>query len=265
MSREADTLRESVAALRWYHTIDLGEGIVTPGYDNSPFRLARIGLPASLTGRSVLDIGAWDGFFSFEAERRGAARVVASDHYSWHGLGWDTGAGKAGFELARRALQSRVEDVDVDVMDLSPERVGAFDLVLFLGVLYHLKDPLAALERVASVTKHQLILETVVDMVGFGRPAAAFYPGTELNNDPTNWWGPNAAAVIGMLRVVGFTRVTVITPQRSAIYRAARAAAHYVRGRGSYSTAYRQTARSFTRSRTRERRELRSRPGPGAR
>ena len=149
-------------------------------------RLARIDLPASLAGRTVLDIGAWDGFFSFEAERRGAARVVATDHYSWHGGGWGS---KAGFELARTTLGSRVEDVDIDVMDLSPERVGAFDVVLFLGVLYHLPHPLLALERVASVSRDLLILETVVDMVGVRRPAMAFYPGRELNGDPTNWWG----------------------------------------------------------------------------
>ncbi len=135
----------------------------------------------------MLDIGAWDGFFSFEAERRGAARVVAADYYSWHGGGWGS---KAGFELARTALGSKVEDVDIDVMDLSPERVGVFDVVFFLGVLYHLRHPLLALERIASVTRKMLMLETVVDMVGIDRPAAAFYAGRELNNDPTNWWAP---------------------------------------------------------------------------
>jgi tRNA (mo5U34)-methyltransferase len=245
MSGDVDKLRESVAALRWYHTIDLGHGVVTPGVDNSAHRLARIDLPASLTGKSVLDIGAWDGFFSFEAERRGAARVVASDYYAWHGVGWGTGEGKAGFDLARRTLQSRVEDVSVDLMDLSPEQVGTFDLVLFLGVLYHVRNPLAVLERVAAVTSGQLILETVVDMVGFGRPAAAFYPGVELNGDPTNWWGPNAAAVAGMLHVVGFNRVEVVTPQRSFLYRGLRALAHHARGRGHYAALYRQDRAVF--------------------
>ena len=68
-------------------------------------------------------------------------------------------------------------------------------MVFFLGVLYHLPNPLLALERVAEVTSDLLILETVVDMVGVGRPAAAFYPDRELNDDPTNWWGPNHEAV----------------------------------------------------------------------
>ncbi len=81
-------LQPRVAALRWYHTIDLGNGIVTRGVDDTPLRLARLELPASFAGQTVLDIGAWDGFFSFEAERRGASRVVAADYYSWHGGGW---------------------------------------------------------------------------------------------------------------------------------------------------------------------------------
>jgi tRNA (mo5U34)-methyltransferase len=233
-------LREQVDALRWYHTIDLGNGVVTKGIDNTPLRLARLGLPASLVGRSVLDIGAWDGFFSFEAERRGASRVVACDHYSWHGLGWGTGNGKAGFELARKALGSRVEDVDIDIMDLSPERVGTFDVVLFLGVLYHLRHPLLALERIASVTRDLLVLETVVDMVGFRRPAMAFYPDRELNGDPTNWWGPNIAALEGMLRATGFKRVRTMTPVPSAPYRLARGIVHAVRGQNRFADAFRQ-------------------------
>ena len=239
-------LRKRAEALKWYHTIDLGQGVVTQGVDNSPLRLARAALPSDLAGRSVLDIGAWDGFFSFEAERRSAARVVATDHYAWHGTGWGTGLGKAGFELARTALNSRVEDVDVDVMDITPERVGGtFDVVLLLGVLYHLPNPLLALERVASVTSGLLVVETVVDMVGVRRPAAAFYPALELNNDPTNWWGPNHAAVVGMLRSVGFARVDVITPARSAGFRAARAVKHWLTGKNQPGPAFRQDRAVF--------------------
>jgi tRNA (mo5U34)-methyltransferase len=245
MAMSNAALQARIDALRWYHTIDLGHGVVTRGADNTPLRLSSLRLPADLTGLSVLDIGAWDGFFSFEAERRGAARVVASDHYSWHGLGWGTGQGKAGFQLAREVLGSRVEDVDVDVMDLAPERLGRFDVVLFLGVLYHLPNPLLALERVAAVAANLLIMETVVDMVGFGRPAAAFYPGRELNGDPTNWWGPNAAAVHGMLRAVGFTHVETVTPTRSVFFRAARAASHRLRGKNDLASAFRQDRAVF--------------------
>ena len=240
-----DELRAQADALRWYHTIDLGQDVVTNGVDNSPERLARLQFPEDLSGRSVLDIGAWDGFFSFESERRRAERVVATDHYAWHGTGWGTGKGKAGFELARAALSSRVEDVDIDVLDLAPERVGTFDLVLFLGVLYHVPNPLLALDRVASVTSGTLILETVVDMVGVGRPVAAFYPDRELNDDPTNWWGPNHAAVVGMLQAVGFRRVDVITPPPSAAYRAARAIYHRLQGKNGLVAAFRQDRAVF--------------------
>jgi tRNA (mo5U34)-methyltransferase len=235
-------LEPRVAAHRWYHTIDLGGGLVTNGVDDTPIRLARLDLPSSLAGKTVLDVGAWDGFFSFEAERRGAARVVAADYYSWHGGGWGT---KEGFQLARAARGSRVEDLDIDVMDLSPERAGVFDVVLFLGVLYHLRHPLLALERVASVTREFLVVETVVDMLGIARPAMAFYPERELNDDPTNWWGLNPAAVDAMLRDVGFTRVRTVTSQRSTMYRAARAAYHRVKRINGLRESFRQDRAVF--------------------
>jgi tRNA (mo5U34)-methyltransferase len=238
----APDLPARVSSLRWYHSIDLGHGIVTRGIDDTPHRLAQLGLPASLAGRTVLDIGAWDGFFSFEAERRGASRVVAADYYSWHGSGWGT---KAGFQLARDVLGSNVEDVDIDVMDLSPERLGTFDVVFFLGVLYHLRHPLLALERVASVARDLLVLETVVDMVGVRRPAAAFYPHRELNDDPTNWWGPNVPAVVAMLESVGFGHVQTITPERSSAYRAARAVFHRLRGKDRLHLAFRRDRAVF--------------------
>jgi tRNA (mo5U34)-methyltransferase len=168
----------------------------------------------------VLDVGAWDGFFSFEAERRGAARVLATDSFVWRG---GIATGKAGFDLARRALKSRVEDMEIDVLDLSPERVGMFDVVLFLGVLYHMRHPLLALERVASVTRELLIVETVVDCLDYRRPAMALYPGSELSHDETSWCGPNPGAMKAMLRTAGLPRVDVVADSRSLPYRIAKA------------------------------------------
>ncbi|MBV9284880.1 MAG: DUF1698 domain-containing protein, partial [Acidimicrobiia bacterium] len=187
-----EQLREAVSRLRWHHTMDLGHGVVTPGGDATLEKLAKLGLPGSLAGKTVLDIGAWDGFFSFEAERRGASRVVAMDYHCW--LRSEGHPSKAGFELARRVLGSSVEDVTLDVMELGPDHLGMFDVVLFLGVLYHVRHPLLALERVFSVTRRQLILSTQVDLTAIARPAIAFYQGGELNNDTTNWCGPNPAA-----------------------------------------------------------------------
>jgi tRNA (mo5U34)-methyltransferase len=237
-----DELRSEVSRIRWYHQIDFGNGLTSPGVDNTPLRLARLDLPRTLSGKTVLDVGAWDGFFSFEAERRGAARVLATDSYSWSGDGWAT---KAGFELARRALGSRVEDRQIDILDLSPAEMGSFDVVLCLGVLYHMRHPLLALERLASVTKELLVLETVVDMVGTRVPAMAFYPGTELNDDPTNWWGPNVPAVTGMLQSVGFSTVRVVSKMPSAPYRSARALWHAVRGKNQLRAALNQDRAVF--------------------
>ncbi len=196
--------------MNWYHRIDLGDGIVTPGIDDPARRLEALEMPADLSGRSVLDIGAWDGFFSFEAERRGAARVLATDSYCWGGEGWGT---KIGFDTARRILGSNVEDREIDVMDLSSEAVGVFDLVLFVGVLYHMRHPLLALERVSSVTAGQLILDTHTAMTSEPNPVMRFYPGRELNDDDTNWWGPNPPAVEAMLRDVGFHATERIHPE----------------------------------------------------
>jgi tRNA (mo5U34)-methyltransferase len=152
-------------------------------------------MPDDLAGKRVLDIGAWDGYFAFAAEKRGAAQVVAADMVT-----------APGFRLAKRLLHSQVAAIEVDIMDLDPEKIGAFDLVLCLGVLHHLKHPLMALERVCRVTAERLILETYVDMLDCPRPAMAFYPGAELNGDPSNWCGPNPAMVIAMLRTAGFRR-----------------------------------------------------------
>lgn len=218
MTREE--LLQQATAIRWFHRIPLGHGVITPGLDDTPAKLRRLHLPESFAGRTVLDIGAWDGFFSFEAERRGASRVVAVDSYCWRGDGWGS---KAGFELARRALGSKVEDRELDVLELSPETVGEFDVVFFLGVLYHLRHPLLALEKVASVTRRQLILETKVDLLALRTPAMAFYVGDELNGDPTNWWAPNLAGLCDLLRAVGFCRVQVVSRPRPWLSRLLRA------------------------------------------
>ncbi len=225
-----EQLEAEVAKIRWYHTIDLGSGVVTPGVFRTTDTLKRLALPESLKGLTVLDVGAWDGFYSFEAERRGARRVLATDHFCWSGEGWGT---KAGFDLARTVLKSKVEDTDIDVLDLSPERVGMWDVVLFLGVLYHMRNPMLALERVASVTRQRLILETHVDMLWRSRPALAFYAGAELDRDPTNWFGPNIGAVLAMLKVVGFDHVMVVS-RDSITHRAARALKWALRKRGAF-------------------------------
>jgi tRNA (mo5U34)-methyltransferase len=206
---DREELMKRIRKIVWVHRIDLGNGIVTPGRWNTQWVLEKLHLPEDLRGKTVLDVGAWDGFYSFEAERRGARRVLAIDSPCWggEGEGWGT---KDGFNLAKEVLNSKVEDRVMNLFDLSPEKVGTFDVVFFLGVLYHMRHPILALERVASVTSEQLIMETHVDLLEVPRPAIAFYPGDEAYDDPTNWCGPNIMAVEAMLKAVGFRRVKVV-------------------------------------------------------
>jgi tRNA (mo5U34)-methyltransferase len=137
----------------------------------------------------------------------GADRVLATDSYSWTGEGWGT---KEAFEFARRTLRSKVDDLTIDVTDISPATVGTFDVVLFLGVLYHLRDPFGALQNLANVTRELLIIDTATDLLHLRRPAMAFYPGRELNSDPTNWWAPNLSCAEEMLRASGFRIVECV-------------------------------------------------------
>ena len=182
--------------------MELRPGIITPGIAQEHFVLSMLGIPEDLSGMTVLDVGCWDGFFSFECERRGAKRVVATD--IWETLGRDA------FDFARAELGSAVEPLECSVYDLPDVLDQRFDLVLFLGVLYHLRHPLLAIEKVAEVTAPGglVILESAVDAESLmDRPLMAFYPGDELNHDPTNWWTPNVPALASMLGVSGFTDV----------------------------------------------------------
>lgn len=204
--QNAEVLRRRVGEISWFHKMALSHGVVTPGIRDVSRTLPRLGFPESFAGRDVLDIGAWDGFYSFEAKRRGANRVVASDWVAWGETGWGS---KAGFLLAREALQLDVEDAHIDVMELSPDRVGTFDDVFFLGVLYHLRDPMTALERVASVTRDRLIFETETTMPWLRRPAAEVHFGGRLNGDETNCYAHNPRALRLMLTQAGFNRIEI--------------------------------------------------------
>ena len=204
-----DEIRARIASVNWFHTIDFGGGIVSPGDDDSAAKLKRLQIPQDLSGKTFLDVGAWDGFFSFEAERRGAARVLAVDSYVWDGK--VAGKSNAGFLTAREILKSKVEDMRLDALDLSPERVGRWDIVLLAGVLYHIKHPWLLLERAAAVTKELLIVETLIDMRLTSRPATAFYQGGILAKDHAdNWCGPNIPALKAMLADCGFSKIKVV-------------------------------------------------------
>ena len=138
--------RTEVDSRVWFHTIDLGNGVRTPGRKDTIAEVDVFQLP-DVSGRTVLDVGAYDGFYSFEAERRGASQVLATDDWTWN---WPGSDARRNFDLAHEVLGSRVESQVISVEALSPDAVGGtFDVVLFLGVLYHAPDPLGYLDACA--------------------------------------------------------------------------------------------------------------------
>ncbi|OHB84802.1 MAG: hypothetical protein A2V98_08790 [Planctomycetes bacterium RBG_16_64_12] len=188
----------------WWHSIDLGDGVVTPGSIQPDIhRILCSAIPADLTGQTVLDVGAWDGYYSFECEKRGA-KVTAIDNNSHQ-------RGHEGFHTARRILNSRVAFLEMDLFDLPKTIGGQFDVVLLFGVLYHLKHPLRGLEILSSKTRKLLIVESYYVRTLTNDPMMRFFPGAELEGDPSNWWGPNIPCALDMLRVAGFRRVRVHT------------------------------------------------------
>lgn len=173
--------------------------------------MSRLIFDRPIQGKTVLDIGCWDGAYSIEAARRGAARVLATDHFAWAPESWGD---RRCFELARAALAPQIEALDADLPDLTPDRIGTFDVVLFCGVLYHLRHPFLALEQVAQLAKEVLVVESRIIAPLSRRPFMRFYPGKELDNDPTNWWAPNRACVEAMLQSLGFRKVRFTRPDR---------------------------------------------------
>lgn len=204
-----DTPARAVKALAgyWHHTFELADGTVING-GKTPAALEveykAVFDPLDLAGRSVLDIGAWNGAFSFEAERRGAARVLAVDDHVW--LHTEL-RGLEKFLYIRKDKASRAEYQVRNIEETNVDILGLFDAVLFLGVFYHLQDPIAALNAVARMTRDCLVLETHLDVEDVPYPAMRYYPGAELGGDGSNWWGPNPACVEALLRTAGFARV----------------------------------------------------------
>lgn len=195
----------AVKERNWFHTFDFGDGIVGHGPDPSHSKTKYLGFPDSFDGLSVLDVGAYDGHYAFEAARRGATDVLATDDFVWN---WPGMTARSNFEFVREHLGLAVRDQVISVEQLTPEAIGGvFDVVLFLGVLYHAPDPIGYLQRIRSVTRKYALIETVVDVLEVARPALAYYPYAYLNGDGSNHFGPNMPALEGLLSDAGFSRV----------------------------------------------------------
>jgi tRNA (mo5U34)-methyltransferase len=220
---------------RFHQRWEIFEGVHTPGVNDIADICRRLEVPEDLSGRRVLDVGAWNGCLSFECERRGAAEVIA--------LGPEDPE-QTGFTKMRALLGSRVQYRAGSVYDLDPDVLGTFDVVMFWGVLYHLRYPLLGIDNLRRVCRGEVFVETHVceDLVFQGPVAAVrpwllrrtspvlataplwlFYRTTEMASDPSNWFGPNRRAVIAAFESAGFeTRLVAEWPGRAGFRARAR-------------------------------------------
>ncbi len=203
----AKVIRDQVAYLSqkgWFHSIELPGGNVIHGLQTIEAlreRLSSFPIPEDLAGKRVLDVGAWTGWCSFEMERRGA-EVVAADCVELEE-----------FQMAHRLLESKVQLRILDVEELTPETAGYFDYVLFLGVLYHLRNPLLGLEKICAITKEAAFVESYVtdgtvptDDSSPAPNTLEFYETDELGGQIDNWCGPNTKCLLALCRAAGFAR-----------------------------------------------------------
>ncbi len=209
-------LPHTVASMRWYHTLELPDGIVTPGeYDLRPI-VESLPWP-DLHGARCLDVGSRDGFFAFEMERRGAAEVVSVDiddpaglHFPGPPAAWPSNeaiqaeldAGNRAFEVARKAKGSAVRRELMSVYDVAPEELGIFDFAMIGTLLLHLRDPVAALQAIREVVSGRLLINEpiTVELATIRRPAAELMmpPGLPF------WWLPNPAGLRRLAEAAGF-------------------------------------------------------------
>lgn len=209
----------------WYHTLELPDGVVTPGWFDLRQNTGRLPWP-EVAGKRCLDVATYDGFYAFELERRGAAEVVAIDipsHEEWdwpptmrargaNALGVLAGEKGHGFEVARRALSSGVQKRTMNVYDLRPEAVGRFDVVVCGSLLLHLRDPVRALEAIRSVCDGAFLsIEAVslpLTVLQRRRPAAQL----STEDRECQWWKVNVAGHSRLVEMAGFDVLGTVGP-----------------------------------------------------
>lgn len=227
-----EELRASIQQFHWFHTFEIAPGVMTPGYNSTPFNARDIlnsyfRLDESLAGKRILEIGTWDGFYAFELEAR-QADVVATDIQN---------PDDTGFNFSKKLFNSHVQYVRCSVYDLRESLEGEFDIVLFMGVFYHLKYPLLAFEQIYQILKKGGILlfegeaflhyaETFNQLKIWPRLALSsllltllahsdipvtlsYSPG--YYKDVSNWFIPNTACLRSWLRATGFETVELHT------------------------------------------------------
>ena len=191
----------------WYHSMEFPDGTRIDGHASLADlreRYANFGLSDDLTGKRALDIGAWDGWFSFEMESHGA-EVTAVDLVAM-----------PNFQYAHKRKNSQVRYIVSDIYNLPRHNLGQFDYVLFLGVLYHVRHPLLALDIVCGLTREMAIVDSfVIDAedrpaIDSPLPICEFYETDELGGNLDNWFGPTVDCLLAFCRTAGFVRVRLI-------------------------------------------------------
>ncbi len=244
-------IRKALSPQPIWHSMDLGRDLFIQGQAKDSVRLARELLEMDfpdMSDKTVLDIGAWGGFFSFEAERRGAYRVRAVDFYSWvtdfqklhlwsecmkkegktpnhysppedEVYDFRNLPGRKPFDLQRELTDSKVEPIVCDFMDINPCTFGKSDVVLFLGVLYHMRDPFGGMRKIYELTNEVAIIETHALYCPEREelPLWEFYSADQINHDSTTWWAPNVQGLVDMAYAAGFSRVEVKSTPASTL------------------------------------------------
>lgn len=210
-----DILKKINAVPTWFHKIEVAPGIFTPGVQDTEGLLSQIKLPQDLTGKRVLDIGARDGLYSFECEKRGASEVIAIDY---------TTPDSTGFTVAKEILGSNVKWITSNVYQIDQLNLGKFDLVLFLGVIYHLRHPYLAIDKIHDVLNvgGKVVVESHIIDGGFVDEnenwinleelnprlsklnIAQIYEAGKLVNDKSNAWAPSIDTLVAMFKNSGF-------------------------------------------------------------
>lgn len=217
----ADLQQKIAAHPFWYHKIELPGGIITPGW--APLNCDAYRIPQDLTGKRILDVGAWDGFWTFEALKRGASQVIAIDDFSdYLGLlenkdrkAWST------FDLCRETFgysEEKCQRMEMSVYEVNAAKLGDFDIIFFFGTLYHLRHPLLALDRLSAICSQEIYVESAIldDFSPYrgglghgysgGQMVAEFYPENQYGNNMTNWWVPTLHCLAHMVRAAGFEK-----------------------------------------------------------
>jgi len=205
-----EQIKEKAELIKWWHSIDLtsDDGLVytTKGEVNhctENIANNRFGMPLDLKGKTVLDIGCWDGYFSFLAEKRGGNvsgidPLQGCSHFE---------RGTDGFEFSRTVLNSKVDFYKFSLQDYY--KTNQWDITLYYGVLYHVENPITELKALSQCTKEYSLIETAISQNDYGNKSVWEF-NNGFDNDSTNFWYPNLKGLENALIYAGFNRMEVI-------------------------------------------------------